>query len=188
MRIFPVIAGLITPSLVMGGYLIIQNDVSVLPTDTPVGIRSLLQDAKAQALDLRRDSEQLNELTRAMAGWDSYTAVVDNVKCHLDDTAKLLDKLRNARVAGTPYEQAMIDQIRPLLKEMAARNNAAAENLDQNWDQIQVWPFGFLDYLSANVDLATRTETLIRDLVDYCQSRDAFESFSGGIEFFGPDE
>ena len=76
-----------------------------------------MKDAKAQALELRRDSEQLNELTRAMAGWDSYTTVVDNVKCHLDDTARLLDKLRNARRTGTPFEQATIDQIRPLLRE-----------------------------------------------------------------------
>src|ERR1019366_6426887 len=69
MRIFPVIAGLITPSLVMGGYLMIQTDVGVVPADGPVGIPSLMKDAKAQALELRRDSEQLNELTRAMAGW-----------------------------------------------------------------------------------------------------------------------
>ena len=39
MRIFPVIAGLITPSLVMGGYLMIQTDVSGVPADDLVGIR-----------------------------------------------------------------------------------------------------------------------------------------------------
>ena len=188
MRIFPVIAGLITPSLVMGGYLMIQTDVSVVPADNPVGIQSLMKGAKAQALELRRDSEQLNELTRAMAGWDSYTAVVDNVKCHLDDTARLLDKLQNARGTGTPFEQAMIDQIRPLLREMAARTNATIKNLDENWSWIQSWPFAFLDYLSANVDLAVKTETLIRDLVDYGQAHEAFEPFSATIEYFGPDE
>ena len=58
MRIFPV---------VMGGYLIIQTDVSVVPDDNPAGIQSLMKDAKAQALELRRDSEELNELTQARA-------------------------------------------------------------------------------------------------------------------------
>ena len=188
MRIFPVIAGLITPSLVMGGYLMIQTDVSVVPADNPVGIQSLMKDAKARAFELRRDSEQLNDLTRAMAGWDSYTTLVDNVKCHLDDTARLLDKLQNARGTGTPFEQATIDQIRPLLREMAARTNATIENLDENWSWIQSWPFAFLDYVSANVDLAVKTETLIRDLVDYGQAHEAFEPFSATIEYFGPDE
>lgn len=75
---------------------------------------------------------------------------------------------------GSPWQQAAIDRITPLLQDMCGNLNAIIKQLNDQKEQIQMPEYR--DYLHANSDFANRTSTVISDSVEYSKAGSQTES------------
>ena len=102
------------------------------------------------------------------------------VKEHINNTGRLLAKLKHAEASGAPWQQTAIQRIEPLLKELAANTEATIIYLNENRSKIH-FP-EFRDYVKANFELAADLEALIRDFVNYGEAKDKFERLGHKVE------
>jgi hypothetical protein len=143
-------------------------------------ITKLLADAKAEAAELKVDSGELESFTRSTMTWRGYASKLDEIKIHINNTGKLLGKLKGAEATGSPWQQAAIKRIEPLLKELADNTTATINHLNDNPGKIHT-P-AFTDYVKANSELATDLEAVIRDFVNYGSDKEKFESLGSKLE------
>ena len=139
-------------------------------------ITKLLTEAKAVAVKLKADSEDMESFTRSTMTWRGYASKLDVIKGHVNNTGQLLAKLKAAETTGSPWQQAAIKRIESLLKELADNTTATINHLNDNQGKVHAPPF--TDYVKANADLATDLEALIRDFVDYASAKEKFESLA----------
>jgi hypothetical protein len=84
---YPTIAGFATLALLVAGSLILQ--IPLRAADSPE-ITNLLTGAKAIAVKLKADSEDLESFTRSTMTWRGYLSKLDVIKGHVNNTGKLL--------------------------------------------------------------------------------------------------
>ena len=157
--------------------LLIPN---VLKAADSAEITKLFADAKAEAAELKVDSGELESFTRSKMTWRGYGSKLEEIKIHINNTGKLLVKLKAAETTGSPWQQAAIKRIEPLLKELADNTTATINHLNANPGKIHT-P-AFTDYVKANSALATDLEAVIRDYVDYGSDKEKFESLGSKLE------
>jgi hypothetical protein len=143
-------------------------------------VTKLLADAKAEAVELKADAEGMDSFTRSAMNWQSYASKLSMIKEHVNNSGKLLAKLKNAEATGSDWQRAAIKQIEPLLREMADNTEATIKHLSDNPAQVHMQQFK--DYVKANYELATDLEALIRDFVDYGNAKDKYESLGSRLE------
>lgn len=143
-------------------------------------ITKLLSDAKIQALDLKTASEQLESLTHRNTSWEHHADVIAKMKVQINATGNLLAKMSGVRSSGSPWQQQAIDQITPLLKELAANTTATIEHLNDNKGRLNT-P-AYREYVLTNYDLASELSALISDFVDYGKTKAKFETLSRRLE------
>jgi hypothetical protein len=102
------------------------------------------------------------------------------IKGHVNNTGKLLTKLKDAEATGAAWQQTAIKRIEPLLKELAANTEATINNLNENKTKVHFTEFK--DYVKANFELATDFEALIRDFVNYGEAKEKVEHLGGKLE------
>ena len=95
----------------------------------------LLADAKAEAVELKDDSTDMESFTRSSLSWQSYAHKIEMIKEHVNNTGKLLSKLQAEEPNGSPWQQTAIKRIEPLLKELAANTETTINYLNENQDQ-----------------------------------------------------
>ena len=174
------IAGLITPALLVAGYLITSTDMTASERGDSAQISTLLADAKAEAVQLKEDSSDMESFAKSKLSWESYAGKVEMIKGHVNNTGKLLARLQEQEHAGSQWQQTAIRRIEPLLKELAANTEATINYLNENRTKIHF--AGFKDYVKANYELATDLEALIRDFVNYDDAKDKFERLGRKLE------
>ena len=166
-------AGLATGALLVTGCLLIPTELKAIEPGGSVEITKLLADAKAEAVQLKDDAEDLESLVKSKLSWESYARKVEMIKEHVNNTGKLLTKLQEAQATGAPWQQTAIQQIDPLLRELAANTEATINHLNENRANIHF--LQFKGYVKANYELATDLEALIRDLVNYGEAKEKIE-------------
>jgi len=117
---------------------------------------------------------------KSKLSWESYARKVEMIKEHVNNTGKLLTKLHEAEVTGSPWQQTAIRQIDPLLRELAANTEATINHLKENKANIH-FP-QFKDYVKANYELATDLEALIRDFVNYGEAKEQIDRLGKKLE------
>ena len=135
-------------------------------------VSALLSQAKLEAIRLREDANQMKDFVRSNVAWDTHAAysaiIADDIVAMLNKIAEL-DKSRSM---GSPWQQAAIDRIKPLMKELAANMDAvAASMLEKPFDRTE-----FNEYLQANYDNSERLAALISDFVDYGKAKHRLEA------------
>lgn len=113
------IAGLMTLALLVAGYLI-QTAAKAKDTGDSAQVTQLLADAKAEAVELKNDSEHLEAISKSKLSWESYARSIEMIKEHVNNTGKLLAKLQDTAPSGSPWQQTAIQRIDPLPRELAA--------------------------------------------------------------------
>jgi hypothetical protein len=160
-------------TIVLSGYLVAPSALSALHAADSIDVTQLLNEAKAEAVELRDDSADLESFARSNLSWDSHARKTEMVKDHINNTGKLLAKLKGAEVAGSPWQRTAISRIGPLLKELAANTGATINHLNENRARIHFAEFQ--DYVRANYEIAVDLEALIRDFVSYGEAKQEFE-------------
>ena len=177
MKTYPTLAAPALLAFLAAGSLLIPTTLRA--TDSPE-VTKVLTDVKAEAIELKVDSGDMESFTRSTMTWRGYGSKLDMIKGHVNNALALLAKLKNAEATGSQWQQAAIKRIEPLLKELADNTTATINHLNANQGKVHL-P-AFTDYVKANHELATDLEALIRDFVDYGNAKEKFESLGSKSE------
>lgn len=174
------IAGFLAPALLLAGCLMTPAIIVAEGTRDSPEISRLLADTKAEAVELRNDSADLDAFTRSDLTWARYADKLEMIKDHINKAGKLLAKLQAAEAEGSPWQQVAIQRIAPLLRELADNTSATINHLNENRARIHF--SSFEEYVKDNHELAIDLEILIRDLVKYGETKERFELLGKSLE------
>jgi hypothetical protein len=177
------IAGLVTPALLVAGCFIASTNVKAAESDDSPKITALLADAKAEAVQLKDDSTDMESFTRGGLSWESYAGKIEMIKEHVNNTGKLLTKLQAEESDGSVWQQTAIKRIEPLLKELAANTEKTIAYLNENKTKIHF--SDFKDYVQMNCEIAANLEELIRDFVNYGEAKQKLDRLGAKLEITG---
>jgi uncharacterized protein YfaS (alpha-2-macroglobulin family) len=173
-------ASLVTSTLLVAGYLMSPTATKAAELRDSEQITQLLADAKAEAVELKSDASDMESFTKSKLSWQTYAGKAEMIKEHVNQTGKLVARLKEAEAYGSPWQQAAIQRIEPLLQELAANTEATINHLNENRSKIHFAPFK--DYVRVNYELATDLEALIRDFVNYGEAKRKFERLGDKLE------
>ena len=97
-----------------------NRNSSYVPQSTSL-FSAILSKSKLEAIRLREDANQMKDITRNNAAWDSHAAYSAIIA---DDIDTMIDKINQgdeARGSDSPWQQAAIDKIKPLMKSWRQR-------------------------------------------------------------------
>jgi hypothetical protein len=144
------------------------------------GISKLLALAKSHAAQVENDAATLESYTRSKVGWQSNAQKLSEIKEHINALGKVNKDLDDERALGSPWQQKAIDQIDPLLREMANVLTVTIMHLNDHPSQVHL--SAYRDYAHANSELASKTAGMIRDFVDYDEAKSKAESLEAKLE------
>jgi hypothetical protein len=142
-------------------------------------VDQLLQQARAQAFQLRRDSATLESFTRSNVSWQSHAGQINTIRTHVNQLGQTLSQLQAARdSAGQPYQQA-IDRMQPLLQELAFNTTAIIDHLSQNPKRLT--DPTYREYLRANADLASNLAEETSNIVAFARAERRFQELKAKV-------
>jgi len=160
-------------ALLVAGYLTMSPVAKA--ADTSGGdseqVSKLFSEAKAEAHELEADADQLKAFTQSNLSYQSHAFKIESIKEHVNQAGKILADLHAARDTAAPWQQQAIDQITPLLKQLASNTQSAIELLnDEKHRSVE-----YKNYAVENYDLAKELAALISDYVDYERHKAEFD-------------
>jgi hypothetical protein len=168
-----VITNLAAQTVAIVGFLAMPCAVKAFHSRDSPDVTRLLGEAKAEAVELLHDSDELQTFTRSKLSWKTQGHQIELAKAHINKTGKLLAALQVSKPVAAPWQQRAIDQIDPQLRELAKNTEAMIKHLNENKDRVHMPEFQ--DYVSANYRMAVDLEALIRDFVNYAEAQQEFE-------------
>ena len=169
-------AGIAATALFLSIYFVVPPAFWAMQTADSPEINKHMAEAKAEAVQLTHDADEMVAFTSSKISWETHAKQIEMIKEHVNNTGKLLAMLQADEEGGSPWQQAAIKSIEPLLKELAANTGATINHLNENQAKVHMQPFR--DYVKANYVLATELESLIRNFVDYAESKEKLEDLS----------
>ena len=159
-------------TLLAAGYMVVSPVARA--TDPSPGdseeVAQLLSDAKVEAIELEHDAMAMETFTYNKVSWETHATQLSLITEHVNQIGKLLAKLDAARETASTWQQKAIDQIEPLLKQLAANTSAAIEHLKNTKNVHQANEYK--SYLKANSKAAENLATLIGDFIEYDETED----------------
>ena len=141
-------------------------------------VSKLLSEAQTDSahisVDWKSYASQLNP------NWTRDAAEIARMKDDIDAAAKTIASLSDSRNQASPSQVATIDQIVPVMEELADRGTDAIEYLNGN--QTRLTDKECRKYLEANSDTSSRLAGLIAQLVEFGNGRDKFENAKRMLE------
>jgi phage-related tail protein len=139
------------------------------PQTSQKEVSQLLGQSKAAAAELERDALVLESFTRGNLSWQSHGEQLRLVKEHINSMGKDVQRLRELRPAAAPWQRQAIDQIIPLMTEIASLTESAIEHLNADPDKLHTAEY--TEYLKEKAELATELSALISDTVKYDRAK-----------------
>jgi hypothetical protein len=154
----------------------------LLPAQTPENpeVERLLQEARDEAVQLSKDADELEAMTRSDVSWQSHAAMLDEMKEHVNAMGRLVPKLVASRDSASPWQQQAIDRMVPLLKELATNTSAAIQHISQN--KLRPTSGSYPEYLRENSETAHQLSDMISSFVRYGQTRAKLQNLEQKLE------
>ena len=146
-------------------------------------VNKLLSEAKTQAFQLKEDASTMQSYTQSSAGWETHSTAVNQMRDHINSTARTLTQLDEGRKNASPWQAAAIDKIRPLLKEIATNTETVIQYINKNPKRLT--SSEYKDYIETNADVTSKLAGLISDYVEYGNTKDRLERLSRRLEVPG---
>ncbi len=143
-------------------------------------ISKLLAEAKSHAVLAEDDAAKLEAFTRVKVHPHSHARKLEQIRNHVNALAKVTQQLTDRRAEGSPWQQKAIDQIDPLMREMANLLTATINHMNDNPNRVEMQPYR--DFVQANLELATKTAGIIADFVDYDEAKSKADSLEASLE------
>lgn len=169
-RIAGIPAILIALTLFMAG----TSQTHAQATDS-AHINELLTSAEHYATLASRDSEELESYTRSNLHWESHAHQLHIIREHVNRLGEIVQQLNDARDEGSPWQQEAIDQINPLMHEMATQLTMTIQHLSEHQSEVRMKPYR--DYARATYEVNQRAAAAISDYVEYGKAKARAESF-----------
>ena len=143
----------------------------------------LLGEARMEAGQLAYDADQTESLIRNDVSWQTHAEMLNSVKEHVNNMARIIDKLTAARSSGSELQEQAVNRILPLLKELAANTTAAINWLNQN----KTRPIGepYKQYLTENAETAHQLESTVSSLFEYEKTMNKMGELKNRLEVNG---
>lgn len=168
--------------LVVGAFALVPTLKAAEAPESP-SVNKLLEDAKRQAYGISFDADTLYSYVRQPnLDWRTHAAEIERMKNDINDEAKTVGKLNDARLQAAPWQVTSIDRIMPLMKELATNTTNAIEYINKYQNTRPLTVGDYKDYLEANADTSKDLAGLISDFVDYGSSKNRAESLRQKLE------
>lgn len=149
-------------------------------------ISKLLVEAKSHAVQAEDDAAELYAYTRSKLSWGSHGFRLEQMREHVNALGTVSKQLTDLRQQGSPWQQKAIDQIDPLLREMASALTATINHLNKNQSRIHTQAYS--DYVQASYNLAKKTAGMIQDFVEYDQAQSKAASLEANLNLAASDK
>jgi len=160
--------------------LIARVDVQAKPEDDNKEVSKLLEDVKAQAADLQRDSDELESFTRSDLSWQSHAEELDRIKERINTIGKTISRLQALENSASPWQREAIERIVPVAQKLASNTTAAIEHLRSN--PLKIHEPQYQEYIKSNAEAATQLASLVKDFVEYGKTRTTLEAYERRLE------
>lgn len=170
-------------ALLLAGVGINSSPLKAMDLPDSEQVSKLLSDAKNQAFQLSEDASTMESYTRSSVTWENHAAAVSQMKEHTNAAGHTLAKLDDARKTSSPWQMTAIDRIRPLLKEIASNTETVIQYLNKSPKRLSMKEY--TDYIEANSDVAAQLAELIKDFVDYGNTKNRLERLTNKLELTG---
>lgn len=175
--LFAVLAALLASFVLLTPALRAAEDKATIDSEE---IARQLQEARSEAIQLKRDAEEMESFVRSKLSWESHASAIEAMKEHINAVGRLTTRLIELRDKATPWQETAIDRITPLLRELAGNTTATIEHLNNN--KVRLHTQEYKDFVVANYELSSQLSALIGDFVDYGQSKAKFERLRQKLE------
>jgi hypothetical protein len=128
-------------------------------------ISSLLVAAEHEAIELKHDAVDMEGMIRSRVNRAGQSAAVTRVKEHINECGELLARMAESREAASPLQSQAIDQITPLLRQMATNTSSFIDLISAGDPGIS--RSELQQSANVNSELAAELTTLISNFVDY---------------------
>ena len=143
-------------------------------------ISILFAQAKSEAHALRHDVDMMEGFERSHVSAPTHGTALTQIAAHINQAGRLLEKMHAARESGSPLQQQAIDQVTPLLKELAANVQSVVDKINEH--SSYTGKPEFAEYVAENCRLATELAALIQNLVDYEQSKEKVQALESQLK------
>jgi hypothetical protein len=143
-------------------------------------ISALLTQAKSHVVQMEDDAAVLDSFARSKLSWKSHANKLNQIREHINSLGQVNKQLTEKRTEGSPWQQKAIDQIDPLLHEMASTLTGTINHLNQQPSRIHMREYR--EYAHSNHELASKTARMIRDFVDYDEAKAEAEALEARLE------
>lgn len=134
-------------------------------------INKLLSDVKVHSIEADDDAATLDSFARSgQISWKSHGRKLAEIKEHVNNLIRDSNEMGSMRAEGSAWQQEAIDQLNPLLQEMADHLTATIQHLNANQSRVHMPQYR--DYARANYDLVHECHQLISDLAEYSESKE----------------
>lgn len=158
-----------------------------LPAQNPDSekINQLLAQAKSHAVQLEDDADLLVAFTRSHVSWEAHADKLRAMSTDVNEMGKIVSQLQAISSEGSAWQKVAIDRIYPMLRDMADELTTTIKFLSAHQSQVNMPPYQ--DYAHANYDLASRTSSLVGDLVAYGKAKSDSSAIQQRLELPAKD-
>jgi hypothetical protein len=146
-------------------------------------LTQVLGEARDEAAELAKDADEMESLIRTDVSWQTHAEMLDRVKNHVNNMARIVAKLSETRSSGSELQEQAVDRILPLLKELATNTTAAINYLNQNKSRPKTDPY--TQYLHDNVETAHQLSSTVSSLFEYEKSMTKIAKLKNKLELSG---
>jgi hypothetical protein len=146
-------------------------------------LAQVLDEARMEAGALARDADETESLIRNDVSWQTHADALERVKEHVNNMARLIQKLESDRSSGSELQEQAVDRTLPLLRELAANTTSAINYLNQNKTRPLTDPY--TQYLKDNAETAHQLASTVSSLYDYERSMAKIGTLKNKLELSG---
>ena len=143
-------------------------------------VSGLLAEAKAEALQLQKSTEEMNSFEHSRISWQTQAAQIAEIKRQFNNLGELVIKMNKAE-APSPWQQQAIREVTPMVEELASYITMTIYHLGEDPDRLIFTSFP--EYVAANAGLASEIAQLISDYVEYDKAKQDVEELSFELGF-----
>lgn len=142
-------------------------------------VMKLLKEARTEAARLRSETDKLESYKSGGLSRGTHARQLEVTKGHVNELGKTLDKLEARKAEASPWQQKAIEEIRPVLEDLADRTTRAIEHVNENPHLI-----GQPDYhelLTDKAALSVQLADLLDDHVKYGETKAELEELESKV-------
>jgi len=142
-------------------------------------VSALLLQSRLEAIRLREDASQMQNFVFNPVTWVTHAVYGNMVAEDVIAMREKVDQLDKMRALGSDWQKTTIDQINPLVGELATTTNRVIETMkEQPFDRTQ-----YNDYLKENYDCSKHLAALISESVSYGKTKTRLERIAGKLHY-----